>query len=96
MSVIDDAFSKLDGKSLDNIHQHGLDQLIHAIDELLGLQLASSTPDIDDDTKQLIIERERARDNKDWAKSDKLRDELASKNIVVRDTKSGSIWEYNN
>jgi cysteinyl-tRNA synthetase len=94
LRIVDDSFSKLDGKSLDNIHQHGLDQLIHTVDELLGLQLDATTPDIDDSTKQLIIERERARDNKDWEASDRLRDELATSGIIVRDTKSGSIWEY--
>jgi cysteinyl-tRNA synthetase len=94
MRIIDESFSKLDGKSLDAIHQHGLDQLITAIDDLLGLQLAATTPDIDDAAKQLIIERERARDNKEWAASDQLRDKLAKENIVVLDTKNGSIWEY--
>jgi cysteinyl-tRNA synthetase len=96
MRIIDEAFSRLDGKSLDNIHQHGLDQLIHTIDDLLGLQLEATTPDINDEMKQLIIERERARDNKDWTESDRLRDQLAENNIVVRDTKHGSIWEYKN
>ncbi len=96
MRVIDEAFAKLDGKSVSNIHQHGLEQLIESIDDLLGLQLEMSTPDIDDATKQLIIERERARDNKDWSESDRLRDQLAENNIVVQDTKDGSIWEYKN
>lgn len=94
LRVIDQAFSRLDGKSLDAIHQEGLDQLIETIDNLLGLQLATTTPDIDDASKQLIIQRERARDNKDWGESDRLRDELASKNITVRDTKHGTIWEF--
>ncbi|HMI09628.1 MAG TPA: cysteine--tRNA ligase [Candidatus Saccharimonadales bacterium] len=96
MRIIDEAFSKLDGKSLDDIHQHGLDELIHTVDDLLGLQLETTTPDINDEMKQLIIERERARDNKDWAESDRLRDKLSENNIVVRDTKHGSIWEYKN
>ena len=96
MRIIDEAFSRLDGKSLDDIHQHGLDELIHTVDDLLGLQLETTTPDINDEMKQLIIERERARDNKDWAESDRLRDELSENNIVVRDTKHGSIWEYKN
>jgi cysteinyl-tRNA synthetase len=96
MRVIDEAFSKLDGKSLDDIHQHGLNQLIGAIDDLLGLQLIATTPDIDDNMKQLIIKRERARDAKDWSESDRLRDQLVENNIIVRDTSSGSIWEYKN
>lgn len=94
LRAVDEAFSKLDGKPIGKIHQHGLKQLLDTVDTVLGLQLQESTPDIDDDTKQLIIERERARDSKDWAKSDELRDSLKEKGIVVRDTQDGSIWEY--
>lgn len=92
--IIDESFSKLDGKSLDQIHHHGLVSFIDAIDELLGLQLASSTPDIDDTSKRMVLERERARENKDWQSSDDLRDQLLKKGIVVRDTPTGTIWSY--
>lgn len=94
LRVIDEAFSKLEAKSLDAIHQDSLKQLITTIDELLGLQLEDSTPDINDEVKQRIIERERARDNKDWVESDRLRDEIAKSGIAVRDTSHGTIWEY--
>lgn len=94
LRVVDQAFAKLDGKPLGTIHQHGLKQVLDTIDETLGLQLTETTPDIDDTTKQLIIKRERAREEKDWPVSDQIREELAAKNIVVRDTASGSIWEY--
>jgi cysteinyl-tRNA synthetase len=94
LRVIDQAFSKFDGKSLKDIHQHGLKQALETIDEVLGLDLIATTPDIDDSTKQLIIKRQRARDEKDFTTSDRLRNELLAKGIVVRDTNSGSIWEY--
>jgi cysteinyl-tRNA synthetase len=93
LSVIDRAFALLDSKSIDDIHQHGLEQLLDTIDETLGLQLKASTPDITDDQKQLIIERERARDEKNWTESDRLRDILKQQNIVIRDTPNGSVWE---
>lgn len=92
--IIDDSFARLDGKPLDQIHHHGLVSFIEAIDELLGLQLTTTTPDIDDEAKRMILERERARDAKDWAASDSLRDKLAEKGIAVNDTPSGSIWSY--
>lgn len=94
LRVIDEAFTKLDGKPLTSIRQHGLNQLLGMIDETLGLQLLQTTPDIDNDTKQLIVQRERARDDKDWAQSDKLRDEITKKGIAIRDTQQGTIWEY--
>jgi cysteinyl-tRNA synthetase len=94
LRVIDEAFARLDGKPLGNIRQHGLDQLLDTIDETLGLQLVESTPDIDEAAKKLIMERQRARDEKDWEQSDTLRATLVSQGIIVRDTSSGTIWEY--
>ncbi|MCY1375818.1 Cysteine--tRNA ligase [compost metagenome] len=64
------------------------------IDSTLGLQLQASTPDIADSKKQLIIQRQRARDEKDWDTSDSIRDTLLSQGIVVRDTSKGPIWQY--
>jgi cysteinyl-tRNA synthetase len=94
LRIIDDVFSQLDSKTLADIHQHSLNQLLETIDETLGLQLTASTPDITDEQKQLIIQRQRARDEKNWAESDKLRDQLAAQGVAVRDTSSGTIWEY--
>lgn len=95
LRVVDEAFSRLDGKPIESIRQHGLKQLIEAIDELLGLELAQTTPDINDQAKEVILQRERAREEKDWATSDILRDQLAREHgIVIRDTATGSIWEY--
>ncbi|CAN5384443.1 cysteine--tRNA ligase [soil metagenome] len=94
--IIEDAFARLSGARLLDIHQHALTQLLETIDDVLGLELINSTKDIDDDAKRLIIERQHARDAKDWNISDKLRDELLKRNIVIRDTSHGSIWEYAN
>ena len=42
--------------------------------------------------KKLMEEREKARQNKDYKLSDKIRKELEEKNIVLEDTKDGTIW----
>lgn len=41
----------------------------------------------------MLIERGRARANKDYATSDKIRDELLAKGIEIRDTMQGSEWD---
>lgn len=64
------------------------------VDGLFGLNLIADTPDIDDETKGLIEERKLAREKKDWAESDRLRDLLAEKGIGVKDTPDGTAWEY--
>lgn len=94
LRIIDEAFATLDSKPLARIHRHGLVTFLETIDELLGLQLLGSTPDISDDAKRLIIERRHARDAKDWAASDRLRDQLKESGIAVRDTATDTIWFY--
>ncbi|MDB5162298.1 MAG: cysS [Candidatus Saccharibacteria bacterium] len=92
--IIDDAFSRILGISIDDIHQHALTSFLETIDELLGLQLLVSTADINDEVKRLIVERERVRDIKDWKASDDLRHDIEKSGITVRDTANGTIWEY--
>ena len=94
LRIIDEAFAKLDGQPLAEIHRHGLISFLETIDELLGLQLLNSTPDIDDDTKRIILERARARDAKDWQTSDTLRDKLTEHGITLRDTHDDAIWSW--
>ena len=93
MAIIDDAFSTVLSSRLDDIHQHAFVTFLETIDQLYGLKLETS-PDISDDSKRLIIERSRAREDKDYARSDEIRDELAKSGIAVRDTASGPVWEY--
>ena len=94
LTLIDEAFDKLEKVPLARIHRHALVELLETIDELLGLQLLATTPDITDEQKQVILERERARENKDFKKADKLRASLEKDGVTVRDTVSGPIWEY--
>ena len=82
-----EAFALIDGASI------SLDDW-KKIDELFGLNLIAETPEITDDIKNIILKREQARAAKNWTDSDKLRDELAEKNIAVKDTSAGSVWEY--
>lgn len=94
LSTVDAVFSKLESAKLANIDRSSFIALLTAIDQLLGLKLAETTPDISDETKQLILERVQVRQQKDWPTSDKLRDELQSQGIAVRDSASGSVWNY--
>jgi cysteinyl-tRNA synthetase len=40
----------------------------------------------------LIAQRNQARKNRDFALSDKLRDELLQLGVVIEDTKEGTRW----
>lgn len=64
---------------------------LNSLDDLLGLRLLDST-DITKEQKQLIQEREVARQGKYWQKSDELRDRLTKAGIEIKDTVHGPIW----
>jgi cysteinyl-tRNA synthetase len=42
--------------------------------------------------EEMIVKRNQARLDRDFALSDKIRDELLSNNIVLEDSKNGTIW----
>lgn len=68
-----------------------LDMLLTAVDQLLGLKLVETTPDITPEDYELIDERQQARHAKDWARSDQLRDKLAERGIQIKDGPT-PIW----
>ncbi len=94
LTIIDEAFDRVAAQSLQDLHDHALKSFLETIDELLGLKLLETTPDISDDQKRLIIERSRAREAKDYQRSDQLRDMLLKEGIALRDTPLGQVWEF--
>ena len=64
------------------------------IDDLFALDITKDIENFPEHLKRLVSEREEARDHKDYALSDEIRDELAENNITVKDTANGSIWQY--
>ncbi|MCQ2064089.1 MAG: cysteine--tRNA ligase, partial [Fibrobacter sp.] len=42
--------------------------------------------------EELLAARKEARANKNWAESDRIRDELAAMNVVIKDSKEGTTW----
>ena len=66
------------------------------VDELLGLDLIATTPDITAEIAPMIKDRETARKNHDYQTADQIRDDLAAKNITILDTPTGPIWQYLN
>lgn len=64
------------------------------VDKLFGLNLIIDTPDIDERTRVLIKERQKAREMKDYGKSDEIRDRLVQLGVAVKDTNDGPVWQY--
>jgi len=65
-------------------------------DKVLGLGIKSFKPikiKLDESTKKLIQERERARKKKDFRKADEIRGKLKKQGIILEDTKKGVKWK---
>jgi cysteinyl-tRNA synthetase len=69
-----------------------------AADRILGLDLVSlvgqprSAPSLPDGADAKLAERAAARERKDFATADRLRDDLADLGVNVRDTPDGQAW----
>ena len=66
---------------------------IEIFDEVLGLSLSSlsfdADTDIPEEVQKLAEKREEARKEKNWQEADTLRDDIAKKGFIVKDTDSG-------
>ena len=64
--------------------------------DALGLAVESGEHRLDSDAdapvEELVARRQTAREARDWATADALRDELSSLGVVVEDTVAGPIW----
>lgn len=65
-------------------------ELILDFDRVLGLKIdKEENIELSDEIKTLVEERKKAREIKDWAKSDEIRDILNEKGYIVKDSKDG-------
>lgn len=67
--------------------------LIRELGKPLGIAQKSLKGNLEDEIESLIAERQQARKNKDFALSDKIRDDLKSRGIVLEDTPAGVRWK---
>ncbi len=65
-------------------------ELYQELADVLGL-LYTEKDHIGDDVQALIEQRNTARKNKDWAAADRIRDELKTRGITIKDTPNGTI-----
>ena len=71
-------------------------KLLLKFDSVLGLDLANyklEEKKLPEEVQKLIELRNEARNSKNWAESDRLRDQLISKGYKVKDTKEGTVVE---
>jgi cysteinyl-tRNA synthetase len=69
--------------------------IFEAVDKFFGLNITHSatTRVLTSELQDLLVERATARANKDYARSDQLRDQLIIQGIKVSDSANGQSWE---
>jgi len=81
----------IDKNGLSSSEKEKVIDSLKAIDSILGV-LRFDMAKEDQECTALISQREKARDNKDWATADRLREELKQKGIEIVDTRGGAMW----
>tara|TARA_R110002072_G_scaffold64203_3_gene159435 strand:- start:48412 stop:49875 length:1464 start_codon:yes stop_codon:yes gene_type:complete len=75
--------------SVSALFQQPADQFLKELDQILLKDMNLDASEID----KLVEERIKARENKDWAKSDEIRDKLSAMGIELHDSQEGGHWE---
>lgn len=63
------------------------------LSDVLGLLYRESDDDLDARIEELIDERNRAREDKNYARADEIRDMLKAEGIELKDTSAGVVWK---
>lgn len=93
LSAVNDNLNSAEAFAMIDNSELGLDDW-QKIDELFGLRLVADSPDLTAEISGLMREREEAREKKDFARADEIRDELARRGVSLKDTPSGAVWQY--
>ena len=65
--------------------------LLRELDSVIGV-LPDPADDLAADLRAMLEQRADARASRDWAASDRLRDQLAARGVAVEDTRDGQRW----
>lgn len=82
-----------ENKNAKEVVQKTID-LIRELGGVLGLFQKQESKSLDAEIEELIAKRNKAREEKNWAEADAIRDKLKEMNIVLKDTPIGVQWSY--
>ena len=89
--LVRDGNIALDEKSMSAPEAVAILAAIRNVDSVFDI-LPRQEADLDSEIEQLITARNEARKRRDFAESDRLRDVLLSKGIILEDTAQGTRW----
>jgi cysteinyl-tRNA synthetase len=89
--LVRDLNRRLERRSLSTADAGRALVVLRDLDRVLAV-LPDAAGELESDVVALLAEREAARSARDWAASDRLRDELATHGVAVEDTRDGQRW----
>ena len=89
--LVRDLNRRIDGRSLSTADAERALGLLRDLDQVLGV-LPEEADALDPEVAAMLEARAAARAARDWAASDRLRDELAERGVAVEDTRDGQRW----
>ena len=70
-----------------------LSDRLHKLTDVLGIIVDREEEILDEDIEALILERQAARKERNFARADQIRDELLARGIILEDTREGVKWK---
>jgi cysteinyl-tRNA synthetase len=89
--LVRDVNRRIDARSMSTADAGRVLALVRELDTVFAV-LGEDAETLEPELAGLIEQREAARAARDWAISDRLRDELAARGIAVEDTRDGQRW----
>lgn len=66
---------------------------LHKYDSILGVIYFNTADSLSEEIEALIRERDQAREARDWATADRIREQLLTRGIILEDTPTGTVWK---
>jgi cysteinyl-tRNA synthetase len=82
---------RIDGRTLSTADAGRAGGVLRDLDRVLAI-LPEASAELDPDLAALVEARAAARAARDWAASDRIRDELLARGLAVEDTRDGQRW----
>jgi cysteinyl-tRNA synthetase len=90
--LVRDLNRRINARTLSTADASRATAVLRELDAVLGLGPDDAASILDVDLQALLAARATARAERDWAASDRLRDELAAAGVVVEDSRDGQRW----
>jgi cysteinyl-tRNA synthetase len=90
--LVRDLNRRVEARSISSADAERAIATLRDLDQVLGILPDASVEELEPELRAMIDARAAARATRDWAASDRLRDDLAKRGISVEDTRDGQRW----